>query len=71
MGFSMSLGSCQVLQAELWGIIHSLKLARTKGFSKVLIESDSEIAIGLLNKGCVVTHPPFGERVPLLGWAIS
>ncbi|XP_057418849.1 uncharacterized protein LOC130713064 [Lotus japonicus] len=46
-------------RAACGGVIrdHEGRIARAKGYSKILLESDSEVAIGLLNKGCHPTHP--------------
>lgn len=56
-GYSVKLGNCSILKAELWGMLHGIKIAKDRGYNKVLLESDSEVAIGLLNKGCRPHHP--------------
>lgn len=54
--FCVNLGKYCVLHVELWGIIHGLKLA-ARGFSRILIESDSELAIRFLDKDCHPSNP--------------
>lgn len=39
--FAKKLGSCGVLQAEMWGICVILELAWTFGYRFVLLETDS------------------------------
>ncbi|KAF7833187.1 putative ribonuclease H protein At1g65750 family [Senna tora] len=43
--FIANLGSASVLSAELWGIFHGLKTAWEQRFRKVILESDSSLAI--------------------------
>jgi ribonuclease HI len=50
-GFSHKLGSCSALMAELWGILTALHIASEKGYNKLLIESDSTVAVDLIIKG--------------------
>lgn len=45
-----------VPQAELWAIIHGLKLAKERGYSKIQVESDSLMAVNFIDKGCLDTH---------------
>ncbi|XP_019173838.1 PREDICTED: uncharacterized protein LOC109169412 [Ipomoea nil] len=49
-GFSSSVGRCQVLEAEAWGVFHGLRLAREEGCAKLLVESDSKQLIDKLRK---------------------
>ncbi|MCI34447.1 ribonuclease H protein, partial [Trifolium medium] len=51
-GFARKLGSCSTLMAELWGILSALQLATEKGYRKVILESDSTVAVDLIVKGC-------------------
>ncbi|KAF7803041.1 hypothetical protein G2W53_042152 [Senna tora] len=46
-GFSKRLGRGNALHAEIWGILQGLKIAWEKGYKKVIIESDSSLAIQL------------------------
>lgn len=55
-GFAVKLGNCTVPQAELWAIIHGLRLAKEKGFSNIQIEFDSLTAINFINGGCLACH---------------
>lgn len=55
-GYSVKLGKCTVPQAELWAIIHGLKLAKERGFAQIIVESDSSAAVNFINTGCLSTH---------------
>lgn len=55
-GFAVKLGRCTVTQAELWAIIHGLKLAKERGYSKIMVESDSLTAVKFINGGCLHSH---------------
>ncbi|CAL8176625.1 unnamed protein product [Prunus armeniaca] len=55
--FAANLGVGQVLEAELWGIYLGLKIAWDIGCSAVVLESDSAIAVHLLNKNVEDLHP--------------
>nr|AFK45241.1 unknown [Lotus japonicus] len=59
LGFTMKVGVCSILHAELWGLVHGLRFVLGRGFSKILIEADSAGTIEFLNKGCPVVHPCF------------
>ncbi|MCI17164.1 ribonuclease H protein, partial [Trifolium medium] len=56
-GFSRKIGSCSALMTELWGILSALQAATEKGYRKVCFESDSAVAIDLIEKGCPQNHP--------------
>ncbi|CAL8155362.1 unnamed protein product [Prunus armeniaca] len=56
-GFAANIGYGQVLDAELWGIFYGLKSAWDMGCSDVVLESDSAIAVHLLNKTVDALHP--------------
>ncbi|KAE8664276.1 hypothetical protein F3Y22_tig00112801pilonHSYRG00014 [Hibiscus syriacus] len=47
-GFSRSLGSCTVLNAELWSLHDSLLLAWNMGFRKVEVETDYKTAFEII-----------------------
>ncbi|KAF7826059.1 ribonuclease H [Senna tora] len=49
-GFLSFIGSCSVLDAELWGIYRGLVLVKKKGLQRVMVECDSKEAIGLIEK---------------------
>lgn len=55
-GMCRNLGSSNVLWAELWAIHSTLEIAWEKRFPQVLFESDSHVAIHLINNGCDVHH---------------
>nr|KYP50870.1 Putative ribonuclease H protein At1g65750 family [Cajanus cajan] len=57
-GFAGKIGTCSVLQAELWAIFHGLRIIKEMNLKgNFLIESDSEIAVKFLNEGCSREHP--------------
>ncbi|KAL4361719.1 hypothetical protein GQ457_04G001290 [Hibiscus cannabinus] len=47
--YSKSIGTTTVLQAELWGILEGLRIARDKGCVRIQVLSDSANAINLLS----------------------
>lgn len=46
-------GFCQALQAELWGV----RRAMTRVWLEAIVETDSLIAVNLINKEKVINHP--------------
>lgn len=55
--FQINLGFCSPLFAELKGILHGLKWARSKGITSLEVESDYKLAISYINdtslwRGC-------------------
>ncbi|CAJ2671539.1 unnamed protein product [Trifolium pratense] len=57
LGFSGFIGIATSLQAELHAIYNGLCLAMDRGFNNVIIESDSTIAIGLVEHDISPLHP--------------
>jgi ribonuclease HI len=51
------LGYCNILTAELWGIYHGISIAASRGYNNVWVESDSSMAIRLLDHHCHPLHP--------------
>ncbi|KAL4351251.1 hypothetical protein GQ457_06G013060 [Hibiscus cannabinus] len=47
--YSKSIGTTTVLQAELWGILEGLRIARDRGCVRIQVQSDSADAINLLS----------------------
>ena len=47
-GFVMNIGTCSVMNAELWGIFQGLPLALDQGYRKVIMESDSMAAVSAI-----------------------
>ncbi|XP_061354128.1 uncharacterized protein LOC133298795 [Gastrolobium bilobum] len=43
-GFAYKLGFCSSFKAELWGILRGLEMAWSKGYRKIILESDSLLA---------------------------
>lgn len=56
-GFSINPGSSSVLRAEMSAILAALELAWDKKLTKVCIESDSAVAVHLINIQKVTNHP--------------
>ncbi|KAL8170236.1 hypothetical protein V2J09_022040 [Rumex salicifolius] len=56
-GFVKNIGVCSVVAAELWGLYHGLELAWDLGYRKVVLESDSAVAIGMLTRQISDHHP--------------
>ena len=48
-GSARNNGICSSVTVELWAIYVGLQLTWDKGFRKVILESDSSVAIGLIN----------------------
>ena len=48
-GFSMNLGSCSIMEAELWGLYQGLKIAWERGFRLLQVEVDNLGVTQLLN----------------------
>ncbi|KAF7811665.1 peroxidase 65-like [Senna tora] len=55
--FCHRIGCCEIIRAELRGIVDGLEMLWEKGFRKVTIECDSEVALELVSNGVVDTHP--------------
>lgn len=56
VGYTTNLGSCSILAAELWSILHGLSIAWSRGYKKTQVYSDSKTAVSLLNEGCCITN---------------
>ncbi|KAI9160793.1 hypothetical protein LWI28_011617 [Acer negundo] len=59
VGFALNKGSGSVLEAETWGLLGGLKLVWKAGFRKVVIESDSQSAVALINNDSSMNYPIF------------
>lgn len=55
-GYSSSLGTGHILKAELWSILHGLKLAKDLNITHLIIETDSKIAVDLINDTNLSSH---------------
>ncbi|KAL2969486.1 hypothetical protein AAZX31_15G084400 [Glycine max] len=58
-GFTVNIGITAVTLAELWGVVHGLKLAWDLGCKKVKVDIDSGHALGLIRHGPVAKDPAF------------
>ena len=56
-GFCDIIGYANSLTTELWGMREGLKLARDRNWQKVIIESDSEVAVDLVHPCDIENHP--------------
>lgn len=52
-----NLGTSSVLMAEFWGIFTALSMCWDMSFRYLWIESDSMVAVSLVNNGCQENHP--------------
>jgi len=57
LGFSMNLGGKSVITAEFSAIYYSLKLLDEKGFSIIVVDTDSSEALSNMQTGCVSNNP--------------
>ncbi|KAH9791204.1 putative ribonuclease H protein [Citrus sinensis] len=62
MGFTVNLGMCSVLSAELWGLLHGLKVAWDYGFRHLQVGVDNKNVMLLLERA----HPPANENAILV-----
>ncbi|KAJ1424210.1 Ribonuclease H domain [Sesbania bispinosa] len=58
-GFVCNLGISSTLQAELWGILHGLKMAEKKRIVNLIVNTDSKTSVQLINNRVPNTHHCF------------
>lgn len=51
MGFTTKVGSTDSFAAELWGLRKGLQLCKGKGFSRIIVELDSEAVVAVMRRG--------------------
>lgn len=56
-GFSLNIGICSTLLAELWGVYYGLHTAWELGVRRLSMKIDYEIVVGFLTKGISGVHP--------------
>ncbi|GLT63476.1 hypothetical protein SLA2020_360390 [Shorea laevis] len=56
VGFSRNIGWTTSIAAELWAIRDGLEVAISKGFSKIIVETDSKIATILIESADISLH---------------
>ncbi|CAI0558204.1 unnamed protein product [Linum tenue] len=56
--FAMNLGETSITRAELEGIVQGMRLAWEQGYRKVMVQTDSQIAIYLIREAAD-RHPHF------------
>lgn len=49
LGFTVNIGTTTSFEAELWGLLHGLRLCRSLGFTQFVVELDSASIVDLLN----------------------
>jgi len=54
VGFTLNIGIYTLVGAELWAITNGLKLAWSKEFQKIVLESDSSLAVDLITKDKII-----------------
>ncbi|KAF7808310.1 putative ribonuclease H protein At1g65750 family [Senna tora] len=57
LGFMRNIGNCNILTAEVWAILSGLEAAWSMGFKKVELETDSLMAIKVLDLSTSSSHP--------------
>ncbi|KAL9416422.1 hypothetical protein AB3S75_039586 [Citrus x aurantiifolia] len=62
MGFTVNLGMCSVLSAELWGLLHGLRVAWDHGFKRLQVGVDNKSIVHLLERA----HPSADENAILV-----
>ncbi|KAF7842214.1 reverse transcriptase [Senna tora] len=61
-GFTKRLGHGSAFQAEIWAILLGLRFSHDKGFPKVIIETDSIMALNFVQSNTDIQHPLGGIR---------
>ncbi|CAN1147355.1 Putative ribonuclease H protein At1g65750 [Linum perenne] len=56
LAFTANLGSCSITRAELWGILIGLRLAWNAGYKKIIVQTDSQVAVQLLTDDSSTNH---------------
>ncbi|GAU36544.1 hypothetical protein TSUD_277500 [Trifolium subterraneum] len=51
IGFAKFLGQTNAYMAELWGLFHGLRIARSQGIGKLIVQSDSVVIVKSLQTG--------------------
>ncbi|EOX92929.1 Ribonuclease H protein [Theobroma cacao] len=54
-GFAVKLGKCSSHRAELWGVLHSLRIAKEKGFCRIWLHVDNKIVVQAITSSAL--HP--------------
>lgn len=66
-GFHCNLGSVTSVHAELWGLTLGLRMARSRGIQRLLVELDSKVVVCMLSSRS--TH--YAHLQPVLEEAVS
>ncbi|KAG5098011.1 hypothetical protein JHK82_047865 [Glycine max] len=57
VGLSVGLGSVSVVAVELWGIFYGIQTTLKKGFLYIVVESNNEEVVNLIENTGLITHP--------------
>ena len=76
IGFSIRLDICSAVEAELWALIHGLRLSWDRGIKLLIVETDSLLLHSWLAKGEFGSHKYANwpsECIHLLhqGWTVD
>lgn len=67
-GFARNIGTSNVLWFELWAIFTIVPMVWNRGYRRVIVESDSLVAVNLINSGCSPLHPYASLVNQIRGW---
>lgn len=59
LGFTSAIGQATITTAELKAITAGLELICARGFTRILVDSDSLTAVNMIQKGYPNLHPYF------------
>ena len=62
---SFNIGVCSITHAELWATLLGVQIAWSRGFTHMLVESDSSTVITLVKDGCSDLH---NRMHPIVSW---
>ncbi|GAU36844.1 hypothetical protein TSUD_213680 [Trifolium subterraneum] len=51
-GYTLRIGDCDALHAEMWGMYTGMKMARRQGYTHLIVESDSKLLIDMVTGRC-------------------
>ncbi|KAK0573533.1 hypothetical protein LWI29_009571 [Acer saccharum] len=58
-GFAMNKGVGSALEAEMWGILEGIRIAWKAGYKKLIVETDSTVAVHLIKANSAQNHQLF------------
>ncbi|MCH84072.1 ribonuclease H, partial [Trifolium medium] len=51
-GYTQKIVTCDMFHAEMWGMYEGVKLARRRGVTHLLVESDSTLLTNMVTERC-------------------